>query len=145
MKKLILLILIELFCSKIFADKRAENVFSINGKTVEITHKMLETFRSSWEKPTPVIKTVLEKNDARWALDYISIQETIILSRGCDKLNFHNVRKFEIKIDDYQNNFVKEAGLFDEVWIISACGNKHHFRIVQHKNSNEFNIYAIKL
>ncbi|MDH5389188.1 MAG: hypothetical protein OEY06_12175 [Gammaproteobacteria bacterium] len=124
---------------------REENVFYLNGKTIELSNELLSEFRASWngDSPIDVTNKILKASDIQWILDYISINERLS-PEECKTLHIIKTRKFgknEPQINE--QNII--SGLFDYAWDIDACGSEHTYRIVNKKGESDFLVYPTKL
>ena len=124
---------------------RKENIFFLNGNTVEVADEELHTLRSHWKATDATILAInlLSKSDIQWILDYISISETVMPGE-CKTLQLLSTGHFDTNDPTY-NKLDIQPGLFDYAWDIDACGSKHTYRIVNEKYKPNFTVYPAKI
>lgn len=124
------------------AQERSSSRFHINGRNVELTQSLLAQFRQSWLSGTEVT-TVLSKSDAQWVLDLIAITEAAVRRPACRALSFDGKEVLE-KTDHEFNGRTVSSGRFDELWLVSACGQRKRFRVVNPKGTSELVVYEVE-
>jgi len=122
---------------------RNSNTFYIDGKYYELTDELLNHYRQSWEsgEVRGPFRTVLEENDRRWVMDFISIHQATKQTH-CKTLSLLGVRK-RIEMVDTINGKTIRAKMFDEEWRIDACGVTKNYRAFNPEGSLNLNIYEI--
>lgn len=143
--KLLLIIACITVSLPVFAS-RESNTFNLNGREIEVSDELLEKIRSriNAEDVEIITSTLMDKDDVRWALDYISLGE-LIYSKGCESLKLLNTRKFDSKVDvdKYGSHIV--PGVFDYVWEVKVCEKQHNYRVVNEKGDSSFTVYPLEL
>ncbi|QPB83541.1 hypothetical protein CWC22_011305 [Pseudoalteromonas rubra] len=149
MLRLITTILLGMFlfgCKSTTEVSRESHVFFINGDKIEVSDDLLKKIRSRIDTQGVqiVTSTLMDKNDVRWTLDYISLSE-LLYSQDCEHLKLLNTRKFDINRDVDKNATHIKAGAFDYVWEIKVCDILRNYRVVNELGDNSFTVYPLEL
>ncbi|MGB5407392.1 MAG: hypothetical protein WBN43_11475 [Thiogranum sp.] len=146
MQKLIIMILSSILIGGCATSQRAprrENLFTINGQTIEISDELLETYRSRWVGSSLIeAGPDLRKEDLQWSLDLISMYESL-QNEDCKQFQLMQTRDFNSEIDTDKRYPNLLPGKFDYVWEIDVCGKYRHYRVVNSMGSGDFSVHLI--
>lgn len=124
---------------------RSPNVFVLNGKPVQLSNSLLKKFRQSWDTGVAAgpFATVLGRDDQRWVMDYIAISQALKPKHPCTHLILTKVSPSNTKSLPFEGK-PAEAGIFDELWVVNACGNPTTYRVFNPKGTAGLSVYQLK-
>ncbi len=126
----------------------SERTFMLDGKVALLSEELMDQIRSMWEWPEAGaslrVNSLFDKSDIQWVLDYIAIME-MQNSSNCKKIKILASRNFVPEKDDKINAYTGEIGLFDYLWLVDSCGNKHGYRVFNAKEEKDVSVVPASL
>jgi hypothetical protein len=128
------------------AQAAEQGVFSINSKTVELSPKLLKSFRAKWKKEKSLVRMPGEVKgaDVMWVRDYISIVESLY-EEDCAPLSIVETRPFDSAKDQDETEVSKAPKAFDYVWTIRSKHGTRKYRVLREEGSGDLMVYPLTI
>lgn len=126
-----------------------DNTFVINGRQVVFSDAQMVQVRSMWSDAAPYARfqTGLTDAEARWAADFIAVQERArSAERICDRLQLLSVSPSPPGVQDMLGRQHAAGTLkLDRLWVIDACGTRRAYRVFQPANALALAIFEVRI
>lgn len=128
---------------------RSLNTFFVNGQQVTYSEEQMAQFRSMWSDPVPFarFKTGMTASEARWAADFIAVQErNRNTEKRCTYFEMQSIGPSPGKVLDLLGRYHPAGSLRpDELWRLNACGTNRAYRVFQPANSLSLVVFEARL